>query len=93
MDTLSETFKNCNTIQTDKHCPICNAILNQKRLKIDNLSFKGLKKFGITHKAVNFCLNPECPFLEQGIIYLRESSEEFLCLKEIDALMEKFSIQ
>ncbi len=89
MQTLPETFKHCETRQIDKICPLCKAKLNQKRLEIDDAKFGGLKEIGITHKAVNFCSNPECVFLEQGIVYVKEELERFLDLKRIDALMEE----
>ena len=84
MKSLPETFKNCSTVQWEQKCPICQSKLYNKRLRIDEDKFRGVKKLGITHKAVNFCSNPECTFLEQGIIYIKETYERFLSLKEID---------
>ena len=89
MSTLPETFKNCNTIKSNQNCPICKAKLYYKKLKIDENKFKSIKKIGITHKAVNFCSNPECTFLEQGIVHIKDSYEKFFGLKEIDDLIQE----
>ena len=89
MKSLPETFKNCITMQSNKKCPACKANLYCKRVKIDENKFKSVKILGITHKAVNFCSNPECTFLEQGIVYVKDSHEKFFGLKEIDHLIKK----
>lgn len=89
MSTLPETFKNCNTIQSNQNCPICKAKLYCKKLKIDENKFKGVKKIGISYKAVNFCSNPKCSFLKQGIVHVKDSYEKFLALEEIDDLIQK----
>lgn len=89
MKSLPETFKNCSTIQSKQQCPICQSKLYNKRLRIDENKFSGVKRLGITHKAVNFCSNPECNFLEQGIIYIKENYERFLSLKEIDDFIQE----
>ena len=88
MHTLPETFKNCEPIPSEERCPECNAILYNKRLNIDITEFRNLQELGITHKAVNFCSNPSCSYIEQGIIYRRGSEEKFLCITEIDGLMK-----
>jgi len=94
MHTLPETFKNCKPIPSEERCPECNAILYNKKLDIDKTEFRSLKELGITHKAVKFCSNPGCSYIEQGIIYNRASEEKFLSLKEIDDfiknLVEKY---
>ena len=91
MHSLPETFKNCKPIPSEERwrCIKCNSILFTKKLDIINTEFSHLKKFGITHKAVNFCSNPNCTFLEQGIIYQREDIKKFLTLDEIDELMDE----
>ncbi|MFX0189017.1 MAG: hypothetical protein ACFE8A_14925 [Candidatus Hodarchaeota archaeon] len=89
MSTLQEAFKDCNAIKSNQKCPLCKAKLYLKRLKIDENKFKGVKKIGITHKAVNFCSNPECDFLEQGIVHVKDSYEKFFGLKEIDDLIQE----
>ena len=91
MHTLPETFKNCKPIPSEerKRCIKCNSILFTKKLDINNTEFSHLKKFGITHKAVIFCSNPTCTFMEQGIIYQRENNKKFLMLEEIDVLIDK----
>lgn len=60
----------------------------KKKLNIDKTEFRNLKDLGITHKAVKFCSNPSCSYIEQGIIYKRGSEENFLCLKEIDGFIK-----
>ena len=87
MQSLPETFRNCKSKQSGLICHKCNATIYNKRLNIEDTEFRILKKLGITHKAVNFCSNPDCSFLEQGIIYNRGNKEKFLTLKEMDALM------
>ena len=88
MHSLPETFKNCKAIQSQGRCPECNAVLYNKKLDISQTDFRNLKDFGITHKAVKFCSNPSCSYIDQGIIYKRGSEENFLCIKEIDGLIK-----
>ena len=88
MYTLPETFKHCTPIPSEERCPECNAILYNKKLDISQTEFRSLKNIGITHKAVKFCSNPSCSYIEQGIIYKRASEENFVCLTEIDGLIK-----
>ncbi len=89
MPTLPETFRDCKTILTDNKCQLCSSKLCHKKLEIDKNKFKGLIKFGINHKIVRFCSTPKCPFIEQGIMYIKDNYENFLSLKEFDALIEE----
>ena len=87
MELLQQTFKDGKTEKINKSCPTCNEPLYNKRVKINENLYKAVKKKGITHKAVNFCANPECSFLEQGVIFYDGKKKRFLGLEEIDDLM------
>jgi len=87
MELLHKTFQGSKPEKIKKSCPNCKKPLYHKRVKIDGNVYKAVSKKGITHKAVNFCANPECPFLEQGVILFDGKEERFLGLDEIDALM------
>ena len=89
MELIQNIFKDSKTEKTNKKCPKCKSNLFMKRIKIDAKKFKAAKKIGITHKAVNFCGAPECPFLEQGVFFNDGKSEKFLGLDEIEDLMFK----
>ena len=88
MHTLPDTFKDCKATPSEARCPECNAILYNKKLDISKTEFRSLENIGITHKAVKFCSNPGCNYIEQGIIYKRASEEKFVCITEIDGLMK-----
>lgn len=89
MELLQKTFKNCITEKTKTSCPKCNSLLYHKKIQIDALKYKGIKEIGVTHKAVNFCVEMGCPFLEQGVIFYNGKQEKFLSLEEIDIIMSK----
>ena len=93
MELLQETFKDSKSEKIKRSCPNCKSPLYNKRVKIDGNTYKAVSKKGITHKAVNFCANPECPFLEQGVIISDGKEEKFLGIDEIDALMFNSSNQ
>ena len=87
MELLQKTFKDSKSEKIKRTCPNCKSPLYNKRVKIDGEIYRAVTKKGITHKAVNFCANPECPFLEQGVILHDGKKERFLGLDEIDDLM------
>ena len=91
MELLHKAFKGSKSEKIKKACPNCESPLYNKRVEIDGNIYKAVTKKGITHKAVNFCANPECPFIEQGVILYDGKKERFLGLDEIDDLMFKNS--
>jgi hypothetical protein len=89
MELLQTIFKDSKAVKTNTSCPKCTLKLYQKKIQIDTLKFKIIKQIGITHKAVNFCIGNDCPYLEQGIIFYNGKHENFLGLEEIDIIMSK----
>ncbi|MFX1273480.1 MAG: hypothetical protein ACFFBP_12230 [Promethearchaeota archaeon] len=87
MRNLSDTFRECETLKTNENCPRCKGILYRKRIKIDTSQFKGLRKMGIIFKAVDFCINLDCNYIEQGVLYFNGKKVLFLNLHEFDKLI------
>ena len=84
MSSLLESFKDCETIKLNEICPRCNKKKYRKRLKIDTKQYRGLRRLGILFKAVDFCIEPDCNFIEQGVLYFDKKKLVFIKLGEID---------
>ena len=84
MSSLLESFKDCKTIKLNETCPRCNKKIYRKRLRLDSTQYRGLRRLGILFKAVDFCIEPDCNFIEQGVLYFDRKNLIFIKLGEID---------
>jgi len=84
MHTLSESFKDCETLKLKELCPRCNKNLYRKRLKIETTQYRRLRRMGILFKAVDFCIEPDCNYIEQGVLYFDRKNLIFIKVGELD---------